>query len=208
MRRAKEILAAGLIAITGGCATSVEQARYQIRSKDGKFEIRDYASHVVAETVVDGTMEDAGNKAFRKLFGYISGRNRSQAKIAMTAPVVQGASGEKIAMTAPVGQQRKEAGWAVSFTMPASYSLETLPAPTDPKVVLRQVPATRMAAVRYSGTWSTKRYRRYERELKAWIEDAKCRRLGEPVWARYNPPFTPWFLRRNEVLIPVGTKSH
>ncbi len=71
MRRAKEILAAGLIAITGGGATSVEQARYQIRSKDGKFEIRDYASHVVAETVVDGTMEDAGNKAFRKLFGFI-----------------------------------------------------------------------------------------------------------------------------------------
>jgi len=205
--RVKEILAVGLIGIAAGCATDVGQVKYQVRSRAGKFEIRDYAAHVVAETMVDGTMEDAGNKAFRRLFGYISGKNRSRAKIEMTAPVSQEAAGEKIAMTAPVGQQRAASGWVVSFTMPASFTMETLPAPEDPKVVLRQVTASRMAAVRYSGTWSAKRYHQHERKLDAWIEEMNYSRLGDPIWARYNPAFTPWFLRRNEILIPVALEA-
>ena len=85
----KEILAVGLIGIVSGCATSVEQAGYRVLSEAGKFELRDYSPQVVAETVVDGSMEDAGNKAFRRLFGYISGKNRSQTRIEMTAPVTQ-----------------------------------------------------------------------------------------------------------------------
>ena len=205
--RVKEILAVGLLGLAAGCATDVEQAKYQVMRKAGKFELRDYESHVVAETVVDGTIEDAGNRAFRRLFGYISGKNRSRTKIEMTAPVSQGASGQKIAMTAPVGQQRAASGWVVSFTMPAAFTMETLPAPEDALVSLRHVPASRMAAVRYSGTWASKRYYRYEKELGSWIEAEGFRRLGEPVWARYNPPFTPWFLRRNEILIPVAAET-
>jgi len=152
---------------------------------------------------VEGDLEQAGNKAFNKLFRYISGDNRSRDKMAMTAPVSQEAIGEKIKMTAPVGQQRVQERWAVSFMMPASYTLETLPEPEDPDVTLRQVPARRMAAVRYSGFWSEKNYLRYKMELESWIHERGLTIVGDPVWARYNPPFTPWFLRRNEILIPV-----
>ena len=138
-----------------------------------------------------------------RLFAYISGENRSREKIAMTAPVTQNPSPQKIAMTAPVEQQRTAGGWTVAFAMPKAYSLESLPVPQDPEVALRRVPARRMASVRYSGTWREKRYRRYLRELEAWIAKTGLRVANEAVWARYNPPFTPWFLRRNEILIQV-----
>jgi effector-binding domain-containing protein len=191
--------------MAGGCAINIQEAKYEVVSRNKNFEIRDYASYVVAETVVDGTLEDAGNKAFSMLFRYISGENRSHGKIAMTAPVSQELMPEKIKMTSQVGQQRVEGGWVVSFTMPASYTMETLPTPENPKVKLRQVPACRMAAVRYSGVWSEKLYVQHKKELESWIEHKGFRILGEPIWARYNPPFTPWFLRRNEILIPVST---
>ncbi len=182
---------------------AIEEAPYKVEEKAGKFELRSYAPHIVAETLVDGTLEEAGNKAFNALFRYISGGNGKQSKIAMTAPVGQEAVGEKIPMTAPVSQRRDQDRWAVSFMMPASYTMDTLPAPNDPKVLLRPVPARRMAAVRYSGTWSAKNYRRHLDELNAWIKKQNLAVEGDPVWARYNPPFTPWFLRRNEILIPV-----
>jgi effector-binding domain-containing protein len=182
-----------------------EETPYEVIEADGKLEIRLYAAHIVAETIVDGSLEDAGSKAFRRLFRYISGDNKSRDKVAMTAPVSQQSSGEKIAMTAPVGQQRVNEMWAVSFTMPASYTLQTLPEPDDPEVTLRQVPARRMATVRYSGFWSEKNYLRYKAELESWIDSKGLITVGDPVWARYNAPFTPWFLRRNEILIPVDS---
>jgi len=208
MQRINSIIALSLLTcFAGGCATTVEETKYKLISKTKNFELRDYPPHIVAETEVDGTLEDAGNKAFNRLFDYISGKNRSREKIAMTAPVSQEPSSEKIAMTAPVGQQRTEEGWVVSFTMPMLYTLDNLPVPEDPDVRLRQMPARRMASVRYSGTWSEKRYLRYLQELESWIQKNGFRILGEPVWARYNPPFTPWFLRRNEILIPVDSEK-
>jgi effector-binding domain-containing protein len=197
------ILAAAAITFGAMDVMAIEEAAYKVLKKDTNFEIRDYAPHILAETVVEGDLEEAGNKAFNRLFRYISGGNRSREKVAMTAPVSQEAMGEKITMTAPVGQQRVQENWAVSFMMPASYTLETLPEPEDPKVTLRQVPARRMAAVRYSGFWSEKNYLRYKLELESWIHERGLTIVGDPIWARYNPPFTPWFLRRNEILIPV-----
>ena len=185
---------------------ATEEAPYTVVTKDGAFEVRDYAPHILAETVVDDTLENAGNKAFSKLFRYISGANQARGKVAMTAPVAQERRNTKIAMTAPVGQERVQEKWAVSFMMPAAYTLNTLPVPDDPQVTLRQVPARRMAAVRYSGFWSEKRYLRYKLELEAWLQKQGLVATGTPVWARYNPPFMPWFLRRNEILIPVETK--
>jgi effector-binding domain-containing protein len=155
--------------------------------------------------VVEGDLEGAGNKAFNRLFRYISGENRSRTKVEMTAPVSQQSMGEKIKMPAPVGQRRVQEKWAVSFMMPASYTIETLPEPENRNITLRQVPARRMAAVRYSGFWSEVRYLRYKSELESWIKEKGFTIVGDPIWARYNPPFTPWFLRRNEILIPVYT---
>jgi effector-binding domain-containing protein len=202
-RSIRNIFAAAVIIIGAIDAMAIEEAAYTVVIKDEKFEIRDYAPHILAETFVEGDFEEAGNKAFNVLFGYISGDNRSREKVAMTAPVSQEPKGEKIKMTAPVGQQRVQERWAVSFMMPASYTLETLPEPEDPKVTLRQVPARRMAAVRYSGFWNEKGYLRYKLELESWINENGLTIVGDPIWARYNAPFTPWFMRRNEILIPV-----
>jgi effector-binding domain-containing protein len=199
------ILTAAIMIIGATDAMAIEEAHYNVLIQENHFEIRDYAPHIVAETVVEGTLEEAGNKAFRRLFRYISGDNRSREKVTMTAPVTQKGKGEEIKMTAPVGQRSVQDKWAVSFMMPASYNLETLPEPEDPEVTLRQVPAHRMAAVRYSGFWSEKNFLRYKLELESWIQKMGLTITGDPLWARYNPPFTPWFLRRNEILIPVDT---
>jgi len=195
--------------IIGGTmdAMAIEEAVYNEVIKEGKFEIRDYAPQILAETLVEGDLEQAGNEAFNRLFRYISGDNRSRRKVEMTAPVSQEPKGEKIKMKAPLGQERVQEKWAVSFMMPASYTLETLPEPVDRRINLRQVPARRMAVVRYSGFWSEKNYLRYKMELESWIRDRGITIVGAPVWARYNPPFTPWFLRRNEILIPIGAAS-
>jgi len=199
------VMFAAAITLTGAIdAMAIEEAAYRVTMQDGAFEIRDYAPHVVAETLVEGTLEEAGNKAFNRLFRYISGGNLSRSKVAMTAPVSQQSPGEKIAMTAPVSQQRVQERWSVSFTMPSSYTLETLPAPEDPQVTLRQVPARRMAAVRYSGSWSEKGYLTHAAALESWMRAKGLAGAGAPQWARYNSPFSLWFIRRNEILIPVA----
>jgi effector-binding domain-containing protein len=190
-----------IIGATG--STAEEEAKYAVALRDGRFEIRDYEPQIVAEVVVGGTLLEADDMAFGRLFRYISGRNRSTAKIPMTAPVSQEPRSEKIEMTAPVGLQRADGGWAVSFVMPASYTMESLPAPDDPGIKLRQVPAARVAAIRYSGFWSEKGYLRNKEALQSWIKEKGFAIAGEPVWARYNPPWTLWFMRRNEILIPV-----
>lgn len=195
-----------VIILTGVQAVAIEEAPYKVVQASGIFEGRDYEPHILAETLVDGTLEDAGNKAFRRLFNYISGANHTRSSIAMTAPVSQESSGQKISMTAPVSQQALAGKWAVSFMMPASFTLATLPSPDDNSITLRQVPARRMAAVRYSGTWSEKNYLDYKERLESWIRENGFEISGEPMWARYNPPFTLWFLRRNEILIPVVTR--
>ncbi len=184
-------------------AMAIVEAEYQVVKTEGSFELRDYAPQILAETSVDGEFEEAGSSAFRRLFGYISGSNKSQSEIAMTAPVAQQPS-EKIAMTAPVGQQKTGDRWVVSFMMPASYSMETLPVPDDPQVTIRQVPARRMAAVRYSGFWSEKNYQKNKLKLDYWIEKEGLKVSGEAIWARYNSPFSLWFFRRNEILVPVS----
>jgi SOUL heme-binding protein len=186
---------------------ATEEAKYTVVKTENSFEIRDYDAHVLAEVMVEGALEDAGSKAFNSLFRYISGDNRSRDKVAMTAPVSQQAAGQKIDMTAPVGQQAVKDKWAVSFMMPASYTLETLPVPDDNNIILRQVPARRIAAVRYSGFWSEKNYLESKAQLETWINENKLSIVGDAVWARYNAPFTPWFLRRNEILIPIAKSN-
>jgi len=204
MKLIRLITAILLILLTGATtAMATEEAPYTVLKTDDMFELREYAPQVLAEIIVDGDLEGAGNKAFRPLFRYISGDNKSRDKIAMTAPVSQEQQGEKISMTAPVSQQRDQGKWAVSFMMPASYTMETLPIPDDPNIKLRQVPARRVAAVRYSGFWSEEKYLLHKEKLDKWIKDNRYSVTGEPVWARYNPPFTLWFMRRNEILIPV-----
>jgi hypothetical protein len=196
-------LAASLLALLPVSAAAVEEAEYSVLQKDGAMELRAYAASIVAETRVDADFEDAGNRAFRKLFRYIDGDNVAQREIAMTAPVSQAPVSEKIAMTAPVAQRPAASGWVVSFMMPASYTMNTIPQPSDPAVQLRAVPAFRAAVIRYSGFWSEEGFQEHLQELRSWIAKQNLEVTGDPVWARYDPPFKPWFMRRNEILIPV-----
>jgi hypothetical protein len=184
-------------------AMAIEKAKYTVLEKEGDFEIRKYDPQIVAETFVEGDVEEVGNEGFRRLYAYISGQNTKKQSISMTAPVTQKAGSEKIAMTAPVGQERKDNRWRITFLMPAEYALETLPEPNDERVILVQEPGRLMAAVKYSGTWSEDGYEENRVLLEEYIQKRGLTKTGAPVWARYDPPFMPWFLRRNEVLIPV-----
>lgn len=186
---------------------AIEKAKYNVLEKKGRFEIRQYEAQVVAETFVEGDFKSVGNMGFRRLYDYISGNNRKKQSISMTSPVTQEESSQKIAMTAPVGQEKQGNLWRITFMMPAEFSLETLPEPLDENVRLVEEPGRLVAAVKYSGTWSSKSYEKNKTELKGFIEKQGLRQVGTEIWARYDPPFMPWFLRRNEVLIPVESKQ-
>ena len=181
----------------------LEQAKYTVLEKQGKFELRQYEAHVVAQTVVEGDFDKVGNEGFRRLFNYISGNNRSKQSIAMTAPVNQQVTSEKIAMTASVNQQKAEGKWLITFMMPPKYTIQTLPEPLDSNIELKEIPACKIAAVRYSGTWSKKRYEENKTQLEEFIKSKGLKMADEAIFARYDPPFQLFFLRRNEVIIPV-----
>lgn len=182
-----------------------EQQPYDVVERYPAFELRRYPLHVVAEICVDGSFEDAGNRAFRALFGYITGQNESAHTVAMTAPVVQEAARpEKIAMTAPVAQsQTAEGGYAIAFVLPATLTAETAPVPTNPQVRIRAVPEQLAAAAQYSGRWTEAAYRRQLADLASAVSLTGLLPVGAARFARFDPPFKPWFLRRNEVVQDV-----
>jgi len=196
----------GLMTLVGACSSAkVEQVQYTVLEKDGAIELRQYRPYVVAETGVEGSFGDAGNAAFNRLFRYISGDNRTKQSIAMTAPVNQQPASQKIAMTAPVSQQKTGDAWIVAFAMPAEFTMETLPEPTDDRVKLREIPGHLAAAIRYSGGWDQKTYLAHEAKLKQFMAEKGWQADGEPIFARYNSPFTLGFMRRNEVVIPLAS---
>jgi len=191
-----------------GCAAvgNVKEPKYTVRESDGDFELRRYASRVVATTEVPGDWGEAGNEGFRRLGGYIFGKNRGRARIAMAAPVGQqrgDVEPAKIAMTAPVGQQRDGDHWTVTFTMPEGETLSTLPEPEDARVVLRELPPALVAVVRFSGRWTDERMSERGEALRGWVAARGLATIGAPEVNRYDPPFMPWFLRRNEVWLTV-----
>jgi hypothetical protein len=187
---------------------AVEEPPYQVVQRDGAFEIREYPALVVAEVTVEGDQRQAASRGFRLLAGYIFGGNKTRAKIAMTAPVAQTPTGEKIAMTAPVTQTPSGGPhadqWVVRFTMPHAYTLETLPTPDDPRVHLQRLAPARFAVVRFSGLAGKADVDAKTGELAAWAEKHHLHATGPASLAQYDPPWTLWFARRNEVMIPVA----
>jgi hypothetical protein len=168
-----------------------EQQPYEVLEKYPDFELRRYPDHLVAETEVGGAFELAGNVAFPRLARYIGGHNRSSRKMAMTAPVVQ--------EQAPHSRR-----YVVGFVMPAGLSTEDIPDPVDSKVHTRRVPTETAAAMRFSGRWSRNSFEKRAAQLLAALESAGLEVVGNPRYARFDPPWTPWFLRRNEVVVPVA----
>ena len=202
------VLSLAALTLTGANAMAIEEPRYEVLASTDDYEVRRYDSYIIAETDVEGSYKTSGNKAFRILAGYIFGDNQASEKMAMTAPVGSRPADDsvKMNMTAPVASAPSQDAadfYTYSFVMEIKYSLETLPVPNDPRVRLRVVPERTVAVHRYSGSWSETNYLKHERVLLDALADDGVSTRGAPVSARYNAPFTPWFMRRNEVMIEI-----
>jgi hypothetical protein len=184
-------------------AMATEEPDYEVVQQLDGAEVRRYAPYVVAQVLVAGTAEQAGSEAFPILAGYIFGKNKGARRFDMTAPVTQAAVPVKLEMTAPVTQAPAAGGYVVQFVLPKGVTLASAPEPLDPRVQLREVPGVRVAVIRYSGFWSQANYDEHLGKLQAALRAAQLRWTGEPTLARYNPPFTPWFLRRNEIWLTL-----
>lgn len=198
------VLATTAMAVFVFVIQNVETPNYEVVRTDSAFEIRQYPALIVAEVTRTGDRKAALSAGFSPLAGYIFAKERAGDRVAMTAPVVQ-QSDEQIAMTVPVTQAETDSGeWRVRFIMPAAYTVQTLPQPGDADVQLREVPPQRIAAVRFSGRATDELIAEQERALRAWMDEQNLSAINAPTYAYYNDPFTPGFLRRNEVLIEIA----
>ena len=181
---------------------AIEEPAFTVEKKFEGFEIRQYGPVLAAQTENNEPFGRAGNAAFRVLADYIFGNNKSKTKIAMTSPVTQ--QSEKIAMTAPVNLSPSEGGFVVQFMMPAEYTRETLPEPVDPRVQIVEIAPRRVAVYSYSGSWSEKRFNQRLAAFHELLAKESLQAQGEPIFARFNSPLRPWFLRRNEIWIELA----
>ncbi len=192
------------IAAAGPIMSRVEQPDYKVLASDGSsIEIREYGAMIAAETEVKGERQAAIREGFGLIAAYIFGKNEPSAKIAMTAPVQQQGK-QEISMTAPVTQQAGDGAWTVRFIMPANWSMETLPKPTDSRVRLSPIPANKAVAIRFSGSPSNQLIASKTSQLKNYAADQKLTVTGEPLFAFYDPPWTLPFLRRNEIMLTIA----
>ena len=194
-----------------GIRSGYEEAAHEVLFDDGKFEVRQYEDALVARTVTTGDLGEAGSAAFRRLGGYIFGKNVTRDSVAMTTPVFQEEvetsdepESESIAMTTPVFQEEPAEGtWVQTFVLPREYTMETLPVPTDPNVELAVLPGLKVAVVRYSGLRSNRSIEEQTERLRAWMAERDLVATDAPRSAAYDPPWTIPFFRRNEVQIPI-----
>lgn len=183
---------------------AIEEPSYEVIQQLDGAEVRQYAPFVVAQVLVGGSADEAGNEAFPILAGYIFGKNKGATKLEMTAPVTQAAVPVKLDMTAPVTQTEAPGGYVVQFVLPKGITLATAPEPVDPRVQLREVPGRRVAVIRYSGFWSQANFDEHLGQLESALRAARLPWTGEPTLSRYNAPFTPWFMRRNEIWLTLN----
>lgn len=170
-----------------------QEVQYTVERQIENVELRRYPETVLA--TVRG-MPD--NEAFRILFRYITGNNQTSESVSMTVPVLS--TGERIEMTAPVISRPA----SFSFVLPASYTLETSPRPLDPRSTLEAMPPRRVAALRFRGLARARTVQRKTNELRSLLARYEILTRGRPFLMRYNPPYTPGFLRRNEVAVEVA----
>ena len=196
------LIAIGMI----GTAMAVEEPKYTVLEKTPPFELRSYSPMILAEVQVEGDLDEASSQGFRLIAAYIFGQNQVSEKISMTAPVVveeQAVKGASIVMTAPVSIESNAGKWTVSFVMPAEYSMESLPKPLNSKVKLRQIPAVKRAVIGFSGFYNENKVAERTVELEEWMKTKNLQAASIPKFARYNPPWTLPFMRRNEIMIDV-----
>lgn len=218
------LLLTGSLLLTSGAAMATPEPSYTLLEQLDDFELRNYAPKIIAQTTVSGDYDYASRNGFKILANYIFGNNsvsstedaKNSAKISMTAPVIMKPSdgvgdkknddkandtSAKISMTAPVSMQKSEGNWQVSFVMPEKYNMATIPKPNNPAVTLIEIPEVRYAVIKFSGLAGEKKVAEKTSELQQWMLTRKLSPIATPELARYNPPWTLPFMRRNEVMI-------
>ncbi len=189
----------------GLLSSRVEQASYEVTKRSDGYEVRKYPAHVVAQTSVRGSYQEALNEGFRIVAGYIFGGNVKQQNIAMTAPVTeQRVESEKVAMTAPVLATMEGESHVISFGMPRNKTLATLPTPTDDRVKIVEIPEKMFAVRQFSWSRSDTRIAMMKKKLLADMTRDNLRVIGSPVYAGYNAPWTPPWLARHEVMVEIA----
>ncbi|GAA4647551.1 heme-binding protein [Pontixanthobacter gangjinensis] len=196
------VLAAGAVS-WGAAANDVEEPAYAILQTAGNIEIRAYEPMIVAEAKVTGDRSTAMNRGFRIIADYIFGNNIASQEIAMTSPVTQQPASEDIAMTAPVTQQQTDGVWQVRFIMPSEYTMMTLPRPANSEVEIREIPARKFAAIRFSGRGGMASLDARTKELQTYLVEQGMETAGDATYAFYDAPWVPGPMRRNEVMIEL-----
>lgn len=207
----------GSLLLISGAAMATEEPSYTVLAQAAEFELRHYDRQIVAQTWVTGDQNAASREGFKVLAGYIFGNNTAPSgesrKIAMTAPVTMqpetqkdSKQSQKIAMTAPVSMQQADGQWRVQFTMPSQYTMATLPKPNNPNITIKEIPAQTYGVIKFSGLAGSKKVAEKTEKLQSWMESQKLTTMGDPELARYNPPWTLPFMRRNEVMIAYQQK--
>ena len=186
---------------------ATEEPEFNLILKKENFEIREYKPKILAQVTMQGDFDDASSKGFRVLADYIFGNNLSadgSLKIDMTAPVVAEPTSELIEMTAPVLTEKGNKEWIISFVMPKEYSLGTLPKPNNKDVKIISLPKEKYATIIFSGLVRESSYGVQIKRLNNFIKNRKLIPIGQVQIARYNPPWTLPFFRRNELMIRVN----
>ena len=190
----KQILVIIIMLFSTPAWAEYEQPSYKVILEQDKFSIRDYSEVIVVETKVVASRRDATSEAFRKLFRYISGNNEANLEISMTSPVAQTLTNQD----GEIGEN-----WAVRFFLPRSLSEENIPKPSETGVAVVKLKAQKYGSVSFKGTQNDKKVSENLAKLEAFIAENDYEVSGPPVYAFYDPPFIPWFLRDNEILLPV-----
>ena len=203
---AKIFFGLALIA-TATLTMAIEEPAYEVINRLDDVEIRRYAPYVVAELSVDAPADKAGSQAFPILAGYIFGNNQGGTKLAMTAPVIQAGVPDPVEPTTPSASRSAADSHVVQFVLPKGVSPESAPVPIDQRVRVRDVASVEVAVIVYSGSWSKRNYEEHLARLKAVLGEKGIPWTGEAIYARYNPPLTPWFMRRNEIWLTLGSTA-
>jgi len=202
MTATKFLFSVLFIYLWSGNVMAIEEPNYEVLRTEGSYEIRKYAPYLVAETLVDGDMDEASSKGFRLIADYIFGNNQAASsskseKIAMTAPVTLQPQQESVSM-----QTAKQ--WLVKFAMPSQYTLASIPKPKNNAVTLKEIPVKYFVVLSYSGLNTLSKVQNKSMEAYEWAQKNNLKTLGSPQLSRYDPPWTLPMLRRNEMMIEVS----
>ncbi|MCC9145450.1 MULTISPECIES: heme-binding protein [unclassified Arthrobacter] len=186
----------------------VQQQQYTVLGRFPGFELRHYPAHLLAQVTVNSGFQGAGNAGFRYLYAYLSGRSSFPASYGQESsgwPASAQRAGPGLAMTAPVLMEPSPipGAFCVAFVLPADLTASTAPVPEDPAVSIVPVPGQAAAAAAFTGRWSESNVQGHLAALQSAVTAEGFTVLGSPRFARFDPPFRPWFLRRNEVLQDV-----